>query len=323
MAGEGEFGDAPPACPENYTNYIAYPSVVIIFAVMCLLSLVFALVCAFKYNKVQVLLKKFTSSKISNSAWTAYFLLISISALTSAIEYSVANDLNSAWTTVSLAMSLIFHGFVAFALTYALHHQVKFRSGSAPPSTSKGQLNPDTSTTSLGTLYGSVSTKQELSQKITKIKTKFGIVELCYVILLGIYLISTLFLFIFNYNNIAEAIFMGFYFVQQIPSFVLIIMIIVKKNASSTGPKVLSKVFLGLGALLGLVGEIPLRIWAGILPDTCVFVIGSWVDLIHLIYAASIFFFFLFIRSEYKRNISEYQWDAVNEIEKTFGEGRF
>ena len=74
----GQFGAAPPACPENLTQYIPYPSIVTIFLVMMLVDIIFAFVCYFRYNSVEVYSKSVRSSKISNTAWVLYFIGISV-----------------------------------------------------------------------------------------------------------------------------------------------------------------------------------------------------------------------------------------------------
>jgi len=144
--------------------------------------------------------------------------------------------------------------------------------------------------------------------------------EIFYTLLLGIYTVSTLIMILMDFNDYAEAVFLGLYFTQQVPAIVLIIYIIFRTYPDNqTGPLLKSKIFLGTAALLGITSELPLNIWAQILPSNCVFAIASWVDVIHLVYCSSVLFFFLFIRSEYKRNSKEYHFNTVTEIQRSYG----
>jgi hypothetical protein len=47
----------------------------------------------------------------------------------------------------------------------------------------------------------------------------------------------------------------------------------------------------------------------------CTFVFASWVDLIHVFYLPTLVCFFLFIRSEYLRNMEECIWTTVSQIQ--------
>ena len=49
----------------------------------------------------------------------------------------------------------------------------------------------------------------------------------------------------------------------------------------------------------------------------------SWVDVIHLLYLLSLLFFFLFVRSEFLRNIEECIWTTMGEIQETFDIRKF
>jgi len=49
--------------------------------------------------------------------------------------------------------------------------------------------------------------------------------------------------------------------------------------------------------------------------DECVFVIASWVDLVHLLYIGSLFCFFFFVRFEYLRNMEECILTTLSQIQ--------
>lgn len=74
----GSFGEAPPACPSDLTDYLSYPSVVFVFFILMVANLIFALVCFLRYNSIELYSKSVRSSKISNSAWILYFIGIAI-----------------------------------------------------------------------------------------------------------------------------------------------------------------------------------------------------------------------------------------------------
>jgi len=124
-------------------------------------------------------------------------------------------------------------------------------------------------------------------------------------------------------NTTYEILFLCAFGVQRIPIVILVLMIVYGRTSSTDGPTKKSKVFLVTAAVVNVAGDIPLTIWSAILPNTCIFVIASAVDLIHLCYLASLILFFLFLRSEYLRNMEECIWTTVSQIQDTFDFRRF
>jgi len=123
-------------------------------------------------------------------------------------------------------------------------------------------------------------------------------------------------------HDIFNWLFLSSYVLQRIPIIILVLLIITTRSTND-GPTTQSKIFLGLAAGFNLVNDLPLTMWARFLPETCIFVIASYVDLIHLLYLFSLIFFFLFLRSEYLRNMEECIWDTVSQIQDTFDFRRF
>lgn len=161
--------------------------------------------------------------------------------------------------------------------------------------------------------------------------------------------------FSFDFNKTLEVIFIVIYAIQQFPSFVFIFLILIHQtpfqesrltyvNQCQEGIKIFklllknrrNKVYLLLAALVWLPDEIPLVIWAEILPGKsndfdlflfffliiflgdCIFYFLSLVDVVHIIYTSSLIFFFLFLRAEYHKNLEEEYWKTVNDINVTF-----
>jgi len=194
--------------------------------------------------------------------------------------------------------------------------------------------------------------KDPLIAKYSWVKKNCSGMELIFIILLIIY-------FTFLYLEVSnpeekkfEVMFICAFAVQRAPVFVLVILIIYaglgppvdnvgNGNAnekllnsetepappnsadSAFGPSRRSKIYLFIATILNVAGDLPLPIWSKILPGGCVFYIGNWADFINSIYFFSLVFFFLFVRSEYLRNLEECIWNTVSQIQDTFDFRRF
>eukprot|EP01132_Coremiostelium_polycephalum_P006252 gene6252-7785_t len=113
----------------------------------------------------------------------------------------------------------------------------------------------------------------------------------------------------------------GFFVLQHIPILILVFMIafsLPRIQGGGEGPTKRSRAFLLLAAIFNLSNYLPLFIWAQYLPGGCPMYIMSYVDLIQIFDFASLLFFFLFLRSEYVRNVEECIWTAVSQIQDTF-----
>jgi hypothetical protein len=210
------------------------------------------------------------------------------------------------------AFSLVLHGFSALILSLALNHQRKYRS-TVPPRSSQGSVN------------ASVPAKGEdfdpIYQKYGWLKSYVGWGELIFISLFILY-IAFLVVFLVerdsSHHSIWSAILVATFGLQRVPVLLLVFIIIFQRFGSGEGPTIKSKIYLLIAAVLSIVNDLPLYYWAQILPGNCVFWVASWVDFVHVLYFISLFFFFMFIRSEYLRNMEECIWTTVNQIQDTF-----
>lgn len=110
--------------------------------------------------------------------------------------------------------------------------------------------------------------------------------------------------------------------IQRLPILVLMLMIVLKKAASTEGPSKKSKLILLTATLINFFCNLPLTTWSYILTfpawNSCLLVVGSLVDVIHICYGTSLVLFFLFLRYEYNRNMEECIWSHVSQIQDTF-----
>jgi len=114
---------------------------------------------------------------------------------------------------------------------------------------------------------------------------------------------------------------------------VIVMAVMIVFNCKADGPTTRSRVLLIIAAILYFVNDLPASVWSKFyeygtcamlrtlimlianswqLAPGCVFVVGSIVDLVHLLYLVSQIFFFLFLRSEYLRNAEECVWETVS-----------
>jgi len=119
------------------------------------------------------------------------------------------------------------------------------------------------------------------------------------------------------------AVFLSTFSLLRMPIVVFVILIALDNSARPDGPTMMAKAYLLLGVLLSLTNDMPVHIWADLLPGGCVFWLASWIDLLHLLYLPALLCFFLFIRSEYLRNMEECIWTTVSQIQDTFDFRRF
>lgn len=89
-----------------------------------------------------------------------------------------------------------------------------------------------------------------------------------------------------------------------------------------TGPGLLAKLWLIIAVLLNTPNDIPMSFWHmlfdGRIRPECPFFIASMYDVIFLMYWASLLFWFVFMRSEYKRNQEETMFMAIKRSQNDF-----
>lgn len=318
-------GEPPPACPESLTDVIAFPSICFTFGAVAVVAFFFACLTVFKYNTVSLWSKDVHSDIISNTPWVAYFLAVTLRSAFICVQY--AFEQSNSVAVVFNALALLARGLVVFCLTFALHHQYKFRTSpeSRPITTSDPYAKEDrdakmTLSATVGGYVSSANTKKPFLRRFRSLKRYFGILELIFVVFLAVYLCLGITV-LFVENNFTETAYLTMYCLQQIPAIVLVVLILMKKK-STTGvqergltPSLRSKVFLAIAGACALIDELPITGWGRILPDNCVFYVASWDDLTHSIYGLSLVFFFLFLRSEYLRNVEQCIWKTVTSMQ--------
>eukprot|EP01113_Clastostelium_recurvatum_P025835 TRINITY_DN3104_c0_g1_i1.p1 TRINITY_DN3104_c0_g1~~TRINITY_DN3104_c0_g1_i1.p1 ORF type:complete len:310 (+),score=51.41 TRINITY_DN3104_c0_g1_i1:153-1082(+) len=300
-------GPNVPSCPSDWgwTSTISYPSTSILFAIFSVTCLIFSIIIAFKYNSVTVFNKKIRTQSISNTMWIVYFITLCLRSVTNTVRYAMDRRSEAQIDWIFFLASLILHGITAFALSLALNHQRKYRS-SAPQSPPPNA--PPRETDSL------------LAHKsVSWVVNNVTITEIIFFVLFVIYLVG-LYLELMNQSATFFYLFLGAFILQRLPIIILVFMIILAHN---DGPSRQCKALLAVGAVLNIANDLPLFVWAQLLPQTCVFVIGSWVDFVHVMNFVSLLLFFLFLRSEYLRNMEECMWNTVSQIQDTFDFRRF
>eukprot|EP01117_Protostelium_nocturnum_P007408 TRINITY_DN2651_c0_g1_i2.p1 TRINITY_DN2651_c0_g1~~TRINITY_DN2651_c0_g1_i2.p1 ORF type:complete len:326 (-),score=36.92 TRINITY_DN2651_c0_g1_i2:1111-2088(-) len=304
-------------CPIEYNringtwidnNNITHPSTASLFFLLVLSNLLFAILIGGKYNTVRIFNKRFyTKNATVNFFWILSFLLEGITCTFILLRYSLPYHIIISLSKPYFIGIFLLHGFAAFVLSLALNSQRKFKTHTQPasrPAPTDPLLAPKQSNSGPSNTVG-------LSEAFISL------------ILLG-YLIS-FFLLIFdsedNWNLTVS--FLAFYGVQRVLVSFLSIAILISRRSHEHEFTWRSKIFLLLGAIFHLVGCLPIRVWAWILNHVeCLWVVNV-VDLVMLPYFFSFLFFFLFVRSEYLRNMEECIWDTVSQIQDTFDFRRF
>jgi len=276
---------------------------------LCAISFLLGLVIAFKYNSVKVFNKKIRTQNISNTFWVLFFFSLGFKAACTAVRYSLVPQRSARETTEVSAFFLaefIMHGLSAFALSLALNHQRRFRSSAPPPQSAEPKET------------------DPLLAKYTWLKTTVSGSEAFFFVLLLNYIVffylHILFLDSSN-DQTFEILFYCAFGIQKIPVIVLMLFIVFgsQTGKGTEGPTRRSRVYLALGAFFNVFGDLPLNLWTYMLNlDSCAFIVGSWIDFIVIVYIFSLLFFFIFLRSEYLRNMEECIWTTVSQIQDTF-----
>jgi len=301
-----------PSCPTSW-HFIDYPSVTFTYAIIATAGLLFALVAGIKYNSVKVFNRSIRTENISNTLWILFYIFIAFRGIINTLRYALADESQETLDNYLVYSSLIIHGLTGFCLTLALNHQYKYRS-----------TTPNTQPTTPSTV--GVNDPDPLLSKYGWLKKSIGWAELLYFVLFLLYL-AFVFVMIVRRDNSDEWIWiataLSLFGLQRVPVVVLVLLIAFGRVAVPDGPTTFAKFCLAAGVLFSLTNDMPIHVWAEVLPNNCVFWIASWVDLLHLLYLISLACFFLFIRSEYLRNMEECIWTTVSQIQDTFDFRRF
>ncbi|GAM20664.1 hypothetical protein SAMD00019534_038390 [Acytostelium subglobosum LB1] len=309
MAADDYLEMSLPVCPESsvLNQYIYNPSITIIFGSLALACFIFATIIAFKYNSVAVFHKKIRTQTISNTIWILYYLVLGLRGASNTVRFAMNRNKEEEAEKIFFIASLTLSGFTALTLALALNHQRKYRSSS---SQKQQQLNKETDPLiAPNDQSGSNHLISILKRNVTLSEILFLFFFICFLVFLYVEIIKE--------NAVFYYILLGCCILQHIPVLTLALMITFTRNGGE-GPTTQSRVFLMLGALFNIFNYLPLFVWAKFLPGGCPLYVFSWVDLIQLSDFASILFFFLFLRSEYIRNVEECIWTAVSQIQDTF-----
>jgi len=301
-----------PECPANspLNPYLSYPSISLIFGCLSLSCFIFAIIIGFKYNSVDVFNKKIRTQTISNTLWILYYMTLGLRGACNTVRYAMDKTQEQRIEAIFFIASLTLHGFTALALSLALNHQRRYRSSSQQQSTHResepliGHIQADH--------HRNLSTPSRIKSQIKKFISPSEIVFLlCFICFLVF-----LYLEIEKESKVFYYILLAFFILQHIPIIILVFMI--SFSLSPEGPTKKSRVLLFFGAIFNLSNYLPLFVWAQFLPGGCHLYIMSYVDLIQIFDFVSLLFFFLFLRSEYVRNVEECIWTAVSQIQDTF-----
>jgi hypothetical protein len=224
--GAGTFGADPPACPEGLTEYLPYPSVVVTFFVEMCVCLVLSAVIRFRFNSVQMFNQQIKTAQISNTSWALYFLGISLSDLFAIVQYSIAGSTTDQWNAALLGLGFGLRGVVNLLLTYSLHHQWKYRCGNTIEEVAITTHLPSTTMSSFTSAH---SVQISFKDRFRDYKERIDAWEVGYFVLLIVYWVSIIILFIFDYNDLDEGIFLIIFFLQQIPILILVTLIVLRQ----------------------------------------------------------------------------------------------
>jgi len=297
----------PPECPSDWggNNFsrqdIAYPSTVVVCSLVTLTCIIITCIIGFRYNSVKVFNRKIRTKSISNTLWILFFLTVGLRNAIDAVLFSVQNLTESTKDILSLQI-YVFHGIGCLTLCLALNHQRKYRSSVPPENLNKNSYK-----------------RKETEPLIPKHVWCKSMCTPSEIFFLSLFVLFLIFLYLqaVKEHKIFDILFIVFTEIQRIPVLILMFMIIFFYRAND-GPTRQSKIFLFMASILNVTGDIPLNIWAFVLPSNCTFVIASWLDFIHILYLISLFMMFIFVRNEYHRNMEETIWSTVSQIQDTF-----
>lgn len=301
-----------PRCPKTaqpaLLHDIEYPTTTLIYVIYAVTTLVFATIIAFKYNSVKVFNKKIRTQNISNTLWIIYYISVGVRTCLNAAMYGITTH-NSRVHGLLFEASIILAGINAFTLCLSLNHQRKYRS-SAPPNPAQAVGN-------------GAKEVDPMLPKMEVVKRLADPAEVMFFILFAVSLVLFFLAIFFQGKEVFVLVFVGSYGAQRLPVFVLSLIIVAHRNGNE-GPTRQSKIYLFFAALFHLTNELPVFFWAQILPGTCIIWGGiSWIDLLIIFNYVSLVLFFLFLRTEYLRNMEECIWTTVSQIQDTFDFRKF
>lgn len=103
-------------------------------------------------------------------------------------------------------------------------------------------------------------------------------------------------------QSVYDFVFIGIFSLLRLPVVVLTLLIVFHRSATD-GPSGGSKLALVLGTILNSVLAVPPSWWANLSVNVDCVGMFSVVDIVQLLHILSLFFYFAFLRTEYKRNM--------------------
>eukprot|EP00761_Pharyngomonas_kirbyi_P009521 gb/GECH01009537.1/.p1 GENE.gb/GECH01009537.1/~~gb/GECH01009537.1/.p1 ORF type:complete len:172 (+),score=19.10 gb/GECH01009537.1/:1-516(+) len=109
---------------------------------------------------------------------------------------------------------------------------------------------------------------------------------------------------------------------QRVPIVVLTLFIVFWVNRSLVvGPKLFQRILLFIATFINMPFDVPLSLWRDMdqaTSEQCMFYIGSVVDAILTLYTISLVLYFIFLRSEFRRNAEEQTFQVVRKSQDFF-----
>jgi len=307
-----KFSHNDTSCPARWSDsHMALPSTTLACAVFALLCLVFALVIGIRYNTVRVFNRRFyTRNTTINALWIFSYFLAGTCATLLTIHHALRDDtMVRTYDRIYFLIFYIVSGFQAAALATSVNMQRKFKSVapvSAQTSAPTDPLIPNGSPRPLPS-------------------NRFGITDLLIILVLIAYLVVFLVYSLHGEDTLNMSIaFIVIYSVQRalVPFFMFVLVASPNSQERTISPK--SKIFIAISAVFHIPLVLPLVMWSWVFKDGgCLLYIGNATDLMVLPYIFSYIFLFLFIRSEYTRNMEQCIWDTVTQIQDNFDFRKF
>jgi len=273
------------ACPHYLISTMEYPSICIIYALLALVSAIFTIWTALRYNSVMVYNRPERKPSISNTWWVWYFLGITVRSIVESIKFAII-DIDPIISVVLIIESLVMYGVCTLMISYALQHQKQYRSkfahNPAPSNEGGGSTMFNASISDSSTAINIAIKNETLKDKILSVRALYFAFFLVYCG--GIFAVWD------SKTGLDESrsfiFFLVAFGIQRLPVLILALYISFDFPESKVeGPQNSSRIILFIAAILDTINNIPVTLWAEIISDsTCLFGDFSRVDIIHMLF---------------------------------------
>jgi len=304
------FTSTEAACPDRWRSdlHMTQPSTTIILSVLSFLCLVFALVIGIRYNTVKVFNRRFyTRNTTINAMWIISYFLAGLMFSLLTVHHALRDEIVSPYDQAYFLMFYIFTGVQAFFLGETLNMQRKFKSAAPTSQTNPGIEDPLIPKTHVPT------------------GVKFGFSDALIIVMMLAYISLLLFYSLRGPDTFAMSIaVIAMHGVQRAIVPLMSLIIIVTPNSQDRTVSTKSKIFLSIFAFFHLTSVLPLGFWTWLIPQKgCLVYIANATDIMIAPIMISYVFLFLFIRSEYVRNMEQCIWETVTQIQDNFDFRKF